>query len=563
MDARFALLSKTFVNEYPALSPVGATGLGDHRFDGKLDEISAEARQREREFYQHWLKQLASFDRSQLSRAHQVDLSLLKKKLERELWSLNELQEWAWNPIEFTQTAGQSIYGLMSREFAPVEMRLTNVAARLEQFPRFYQQIRETLEPARVPQIHAETAIKQNRGVLKIIENMVLPQIDKLDEATQTRLKQAILIATEAVEEHQTWLVKELLPNAKGNFRLGPELFDEKLKHSLNGSFTRQELRERAEYELKRTRAEMYQLARQVLTGNNNLELPEVPTDDQQQAGIEAGLELAYEQLPPRDGIVAAAEKSMVITTDFIRKHKIMTIPDDPLEIILMPEFQRGVSVAYCDSPGALEVGQQTYYAVAPLPESWSDEQCTSFLREYNILSIHNLTVHEAMPGHFVQLAYSNRYPSKLRSLLSSGTFIEGWACYTEQMMSEEGFMNRDPLMRLVTLKWYLRTIANVILDQSMHVDGIRREEAMKLMTRDTFQQESEASGKWIRSQVTAAQLSTYFVGVQEHRDMRETVEKSWGNEFTLQKYHDAVVLHGSPPVKYVKAILLDEAIPE
>ena len=144
-------------------------------------------------------------------------------------------------------------------------------------------------------------------------------------------------------------------------------------------------------------------------------------------------------------------------------------------------------------------------------------EQATSFLREYNRRSIHNLTVHEAMPGHFVQLAHANQNPNDLRAVCGSGTFIEGWACYTEQMLSEEGFLDGDPLMRLVTLKWYLRTIANALLDQRIHVDGIRRADAMRMMIEDTFQEEREAAGKWTRAQLTSAQLSTYFVGYQEH----------------------------------------------
>ena len=181
------------------------------------------------------------------------------------------------------------------------------------------------------------------------------------------------------------------------------------------------------------------------------------------------------------------------------------------------------------------------------------------FLREYNTLSIHNLTVHEAMPGHFLQLAFSNRFPSRLRALLSSGVFIEGWACYTEQMMSEEGFLDGDPLMRLITLKWYLRSIVNAILDQSVHVDGINREEAMRMMVEDAFQEEREAAGKWKRAQMTSVQLSTYFVGLQEHLDMRTAAERAWGGEFTLKKYHDAVISHGSPPVKHVRSLILSK----
>lgn len=561
-NVRFADLSKQFLDEYPALSPVNATGLGDHRYDHLVDDISEAARTKERAFYQRWLADLAKIDRSQLNRDHQTDHVLLTRKLQSDLWFLDELREWEWNPIAYTQLAGGSIYSLMAREFAPLEQRLQRVTDRLEQFPRMYEQVRATLKPARVPTVHAETAVKQNRGVLSTLDNMVRPERMKLSEAERQRLDKAMEVATAAVEKQQQWLEKELLPNAKGDYRLGAKLYDEKLRRVLDSPLSRQELKQRAEFELQRVRAEMYALAVSALAQKKpGFTAPAQPTPEQTQSTIAAALELAYAEVPPRDGVVPAAEKSLEITTKFVRDHDLMTLPPDPLKIIVMPEFQRGVSVAYCDSPGALEVGQQTFYAVAPLPAEWTDQQCASFLREYNLRSIHNLTVHEAMPGHFVQLAFSNRHPSRLRSLLSSGTFVEGWACYTEQMLSEEGFMKDDPLMRLVTLKWCLRTIANTLLDQAVHVDGIRREEAMKLMTQDTFQEEREAAGKWIRAQVTAAQLSTYFVGYQEQRDLRNAVEKAWGPTFTLKKYHDAVVSHGSPPSRYVRALVLDEPI--
>ena len=565
MDSQFAKLAARYVDESPSLSPVGATTLGDHRFDEQLDDISELARQRERNFYQKFLADLCKLDRKQLSRDNQVDQQLLTHQLRGDLWRLDQLQEWAWNPILYTQIPGSAIYGLMAREFAPVEQRLLSVTVRLEKFPKLYEQIRATLEPKRVPPIHAETAIKQNRGVLSIIENTVRPEMVKLKEADQQRLSKAIALATEAVEEQQQWLEKELLPNAQGDARIGTKLYDEKLAFTLGSGLTRQEIRDRAEFELRRVRVEMYAIARRVqLKEKPDAELPEEPSPEQQQEVIVAALEKAYAEVPPREGVVPAARKSLELCLDFVRKHDLVTIPNDPLDIIVMPEFQRGVSIAYCDSPGPLEVGLSTFYAVAPLPTDWTDAQCASFLREYNIRSIHNLTVHEAMPGHFLQLAHANRSSNRLRALLGSGTFVEGWACYTEQMMSEEGFLaDSDPLMRLITLKWYLRTIANAILDQSVHVDGIRREDAMKLMMRDTFQEEREAAGKWTRSQVTSAQLATYFVGYQEHGDLRNAAKSAWGDRFTLKRYHDGVISFGSPPVRFVKPLLLGEPIPE
>ncbi len=563
-NARFAELSQRFLDEYPALSPVNATSLGDHRFDHLVDDVSDAARTRERAFYQRWLADLAKINRGQLHHNNQVDHALLVRKLQNDLWFLDEYRDWEWNPIAYTQLAGGAIYSLMAREFAPIEQRLKHVADRLEQFPRMYEQVRATLKPARVPSVHAETAIKQNRGVLSTLDNMVRPQRMKLSEAERQRLDKMMETATAAVEQQQEWLEKELLPNAKGNYQLGAKLYDEKLRRVLESGLSRQELKQRAEFELQRVRSEMYGLAVKALARKTpGFTAPTTPTPEQTQATIATALELAYADVAPRDGVVPAAEKSLEITTKFVRDKDLMSLPPDPLRIIVMPEFQRGVSIAYCDSPGALEVGQQTFYAVAPLPTDWTDQQCASFLREYNLRSIHNLTVHEAMPGHFVQLAFSNRNPSRLRSLFSSGTFTEGWACYTEMMMSDEGFLADDPLMRLITLKWSLRTIANTLLDQAVHVEGIRREDAMRLMTRDAFQEEREAAGKWIRAQVTSAQLSTYFVGYQEHRDMRSAVEKAWGARFTLKKYHDAAVSHGSPPVRYVRALVLDEPIPD
>ena len=565
MDRQFARVAARYVDESPALSPVSATTLGDHRYDQELDDISEAARQRESDFYQQLFTELGKVDRKQLSRDNQVDHQLLTQQLRSDFWRIDQLQEWAWNPILYTQIPGSAIYGLMAREFAPVETRLHSVTARLEKFPKLYEQIRATLDPKRVPPIHAETSIKQNRGVLSIIENTVRPQMAKLSEPDQQRLLKAITVATEAVEQQQQWLEKELLPNARGDACIGAKLYDEKLAFTLGTGLTRQEIRDRAEFELRRVRAEMYTIARQVqLKEKPDANLTEDPSPEQQQEVIVAALEQAYADVPPRDGVVPAARKSLELCIEFVRKRDLATIPSDPLDIIVMPEFQRGVSIAYCDSPGPLEVGLSTFYAVAPLPADWTDAQCASFLREYNIRSIHNLTVHEAMPGHFLQLAHANRSPNRLRALLGSGTFVEGWACYTEQMMSEEGFLaDRDPLMRLITLKWYLRTIANAILDQSVHVDGIRREDAMKLMMRDTFQEEREAAGKWTRAQVTSAQLATYFVGFQEHRDLRNAAKSAWGDRFTLKRYHDGVISFGSPPVRFVKSLLLNEPIPE
>jgi uncharacterized protein (DUF885 family) len=278
----------------------------------------------------------------------------------------------------------------------------------------------------------------------------------------------------------------------------------------------------------------------------------------QQQATIRAALALANAESPKRDQVVATAQAELAKATDFVRSKDLITLPDAPVQVIPMPEFQRGVTVAYCDSPGPLDKNLATFYAVSPIPDDWDAAKVASYLREYNTRAIAELSVHEAMPGHYVQLWHSNKHPSTLRAVLSSGSFVEGWAVYAEHMMAEQGFLDNDPLYRLIQLKWYLRGIANAILDQAIQVDGMSRDDAMKLMTEQTFQEEREAAGKWTRAQLLAAQLPTYFVGVQEHLDLRHEIEQREGDKFNLKHYHDTVLSFGSPPARYVRELMLD-----
>jgi len=561
-DARFEALGARFVDEFGRHSPVYATGLGDHRFDGELDDLSDAGRARSLAWARQLLAELGGVDRAALSRANQVDAAMLENQLRYAAWSAETFRDWSWDPLVYTQLAGQSLYGLLARDFAPLPERLRSVTLRLEKLPRLLEQARANLVPERVPAIHAETAVKQNPGVLSLVDELVTPNLGALEAADRARLERAIDLARAAVREHQNWLETALVPKAHGEFRVGQEHFDTKLAFALMSPLSRKEIRSRAESEVTRVRGDMYEVARTVLAGREGAPaLPGQPTAAEQQAAIAAALELAYADRPARDGVVDLARKTLDEATAFVRARDFVTVPDEPLEIILMPEFQRGVAVAYCDSPGPLDKGQRTFYAVSPIPDEWTGAQADSFLREYNSRSIANLGIHEAMPGHFLQIAHSNRYPSVLRAMLSSGPFVEGWAVYTERVMQEQGFRNDDPLMRLIQLKWYLRAVTNAIMDSAIHVDGMTREEAMQLMTVTGFQEEREAAGKWVRAQLSSAQLSTYFVGYLEHADLRAEAERRGGERFDLKAFHDRVLSFGSPPVRFVRALMFDQPV--
>jgi uncharacterized protein (DUF885 family) len=561
-DQRFAALANRYIDEFGRYAPVSATQLGDHRFDGELDDLSAAGRARTLAWTRGVLGELQAIDHAQLSRANQVDAAMLENQLRYSLWLEERLRDWSWDPLVYTQLGGQALYGLLARDFAPLPQRLSSLTTRLEKLPGLFEQMRANVVPARVPAIHAETAVKQNPGVLSLVDELVVPNLAQLPAAERARLESAIAQARSAVETHQKWLEQTLLPQAKGDFRIGRELYDEKLAFALMSPLTRADIRQRAEGEAIATRANMYEISRQVLQGRPGAPaLPAKPTPAEQQAAIKAALDLANAERTPRTGVVDYARQALRETTEFVRAKDFVTVPDEPVEIIVMPEFQRGFAVAYCDSPGPLDKGQRTFFAVSPIPEDWTEAQVDSFLREYNTRSIANLTIHEAMPGHYLQLAHSNRYPSTLRALLGSGPFIEGWAVYTERVMQEQGFRGGDPLMQLVRLKWYLRSITNAIMDSAIHVDGMTRDEAMQLMVDTGFQEEREAAGKWVRAQLSSAQLSTYFVGYQEHADLRAAAQQRAGDNFDLKAYHDQVLSYGSPPVRLVRALMFDEPI--
>ena len=561
-DTAFADLSQRALDGWFQLSPVSATQTGEHRYDGELDDLSAQGRQKALDFSKKILAELEAMDVSQLSRENQVDAAILRNQLRYDIWNAETLQSWAWDPQAYSGLAGSAIYGLMAREFAPMPDRLQSATARMEKIPALLAQARANLDPARVPKVHAETVARQNAGILSIVETFITPNLGQLASPERERAEKAIDGLKKAVAEHQDWLDDTLVPNAQGEFRIGAEKYDQKLQFALLSSLSRAEIKQRAEAELVRVRGEMYGIARQVLDGKPGApELPENPTPEQQQKAIEAALELAYAERPARDKVVADAEAALARATEFVRQKDLVTLPDAPVEIIEMPEFQRGVAVAYADSPGPLDKNLKTFYAVSPIPEDWTQAQVDSFLREYNSRMIELLSIHEGTPGHYLEGWHSAKFPSTLRAVLRSGMFAEGWAVYTEKMMADAGYLDNDPLFRLVQLKFYLRTIANAILDQGVHVDNWTREQAMDLMVNQTFQQEREAAGKWTRAQLTSAQLPTYFVGVQEHFDTRKAVEQKLGDQFDLKAYHDQVLSYGAPPVRFARQLMLDQPI--
>src|SRR6266436_143109 len=552
-DDVFQKIAHDYIEQYLQANPEDATELGDHRFDGQLTDYSSDAQAKDLATQKEFRDKLNAIDGSQLTGANNVDFRILKENIDYKIFQGEELKEPEWNPLVYMQSLANSLYLLVARDFAPAEKRIPSLRQRMEKIPDVIAQAKANLQHP--PRVHTETAIEQTQGAISLVREGLAPL---LDQAPQMKKELAPLQdkTAAALEDYKKWLQNDLLPRSDGDFRLGEEKYRKKLRFALASDLPMEEILKRAKADLEQTQTAIYETALPLYKKY-------FPNADPAAAGLADKhkvtamvLDKLAEQHPNDATVVDFAKKIVTEASDFVKQTDLVSVPNVPLDVIAMPEFKRGVAIAYCDAPGPLEKNAKTFYAVAPTPKDWSKERKESFFREYNNYMIRDLTVHEAMPGHFLQLARANEFraPTLVRAIFQSGTFIEGWAVYCEQMMAEQGY--GGPEVKMQQLKMRLRAIANAILDQSIHAGNMTEEQAMDLMTKATFQEQGEATLKWKRARLTSAQLSTYFVGVSEHLDLRAAAQKKFGKDFDLKRYNDQVISYGSPPVKYVRELM-------
>ncbi len=552
-DDAFQKIAHDYIEHYLQANPEEATELGDHRFDGQLTDYSPEARAKYLATQKEFRDKLNSIDGSQLTGANNIDFRILKENTDYQIFQAEELRAPEWNPLVYMQSLANSLYLLVARDFASPEKRIPNLRQRMEKIQRVIAQAKANLQHP--PRVHTETAIEQAQGAISLVREGLAPLLDQ-----SPRMKKDLTPLQEktaaALGDYKKWLQNDLLPRSDGDFRLGAEKYRKKLRFALASDQSMEEIMKRATADLQQTQTAIYETALPLYKKY-------FPSADPAAAGLAdkhkvtaAVLGKLAEQHPDDATVVDYAKKIVTEATDFVKQHDLVTVPNVPLDVIAMPEFKRGVAIAYCDAPGPLDKTGRTFFAVAPTPKDWSKERRESFFREYNNYMIRDLTVHEAMPGHFLQLARANEFraPTLVRAIFQSGAFVEGWAVYCEQVMAEQGY--GGPEVKMQQLKMRLRAICNAVLDQSIHAGNMNEQEAMDLMMKEGYQQEGEAVAKWKRARLTSAQLSTYFVGATEHLDLRAAEQRKLGKDFNLKKYNDQVVSYGTPPVKYVRELM-------
>ncbi|MEU7907870.1 DUF885 domain-containing protein [Actinoplanes sp. NPDC049118] len=533
----FVPLAERIVDAMLETDPALASSAGDHRFDDRLPDLSPGAVADRVAMLRDAADALSGIDPDAFGEQDKIDHAILSAVVERGMFELGDIREHEWNPL--VHNPGPLLHTLLARPFAPTEERLSSLGGRLAAIPDALATARAVLRD--VPRLHTETAVGQFAGAAALIRGE-LPGLLAGAPSLRGAIEPAAAAALDALGEFDRWLKAGLESGDPGRDpRLGRPLWEARLWHTLDTELPAAEVLSRAERNLDEVGERLREAAAELVGGP--------PTDET----VRRALDTLAEQHPDDDTIVDLAKATMAEATDFVRGNDLMTLIDDPCVIEEMPEFARGVAVAYCDPPGPLETADvPTFYCIAPAPADWPKERVESFYREYNDHMMRNLTVHEAMPGHFLQLAHSRRFRAgtRVRALGFSGPFVEGWAVYAEELMVGLGFGGLP--VRLQQLKMQLRMCLNAVIDQLVHCEGLSEREAMAMMTGRGFQEVGEAAGKWRRALLTSTQLSTYFVGYTEMSAI--AAARPFGA--TPKAWHDAMLAHGSPPPRHLRTLL-------
>ena len=553
-DAALESFFKRHLDEHFQMRPLEATRLGDRRFDGLLEDVSPTARAGWLAFTRRTLKELPrQVDYAKLSRDAQIDFEIFRQELLRNVWSAENARQFEEDPRVYGDYINDSVYLLLTQSTLPKETNIANCIARMAKIPAVIQAAKASLQ--RPHKSILETAIRQNRGAIAFYEKEIFELAGKTTQLGA--LKKAADPVVAALKDYQKFLEGGLMARATGDWRLGKRKFALKLDLILDAGMSAKQVLADAETEFVRVQKEMYVVSRQLWSRYfPRLPLPPDDVEGRRFAILEVVKAVSQEHGRPED-IVADARATVDRIKSFISERDILRLPDpDRCQVLEMPEFRRGNSLAYLDSAPPLDPGAPSIYAVSPPPSDWDAKRVKSFLEEYNRHMLQVLTIHEAYPGHYVQLEYSNRTRSLIRRVLQSGVFIEGWAVYTEQTMLDQGYGEGDLALRLMQLKFYLRAVANAILDHKMHCTTMTDDEALKFLVEDVFQSEGEARLKIIRAKQSSTQLSTYFVGRMALYRVRQQLERELGPRFDLGRYHEAVLDHGSVPVKYLPELV-------
>lgn len=577
-NTKFENFTAEFTREILALQPVSATTAGYHRhtdrrtgrtlvLDEILDDESPAGQQHRREVLDELERELSRFSSASLGQQEQIDYRIMRRAIEQERFELDRIQAYKHNPTLYTNTLGFAIFQPMVEEYGPLEVRLGHIFARLQKMPAYLADARRNLVDT--DPVYTQAAAEGADGIVGLLQNQLKQLVDQSGNASlRMRYAQLLPGSVAELQSFRRYLTDELAKHSTGSWRLGPVLYREKLRLALDTDMTPEDLLARAERRLGEVRATMLETALPL-----HRELFPAHGDHTELSAGARGNQIIREVLeqiaavhPGRDGLMDQVRHDLADIRRFITEKQIVALPPGKnLQVIETPPFIRSsYGVAGLAPAPPLEPRLGAFYWVTPIPKDWPAERVESKLREYNRYTLLILTMHEALPGHYVQFEDANRLDPEarraLRCVFANGPYVEGWATYGETLMLDAGFLDGSSKLKLMHQKWELRGIANAILDVRMHTMNMSDAEALDLMENQTFQEAAEAEAKLTRAKLSSTQLPTYFLGWTGWRDIRVEREHKLGASFRLKDFLDQALAVGPIPLPELKQLFATKA---
>jgi len=555
-DARFGKFRDYFIESLWRISPSEAIFSGNHKYDNVLIAPTAENRTKSLADYTSLGDSIKSFDEKKLSELNRIDLWMMKDKIEGSIWYINEFKSYEWNPSNYN-VAGE-FAEILNGSFDKLDARLKSFSIKLEQVPAYYAAAKMEIKKPSIE--HTDLAILQIDGSTEEVFGKNL--VDSINASTLTADEKNKIIsltdsAKKSIINFSTWLKetrKSLNETNSTSFRIRQNLYNKKFQYDIQSGYTADEIYKKAINRKAELHSEMAKISRGLWT--KYFAKTPMPTDSL--VLIRKVIDAISVNHVDRDSFLQSIEQQIPQLVKFINDKNLIYIdPSKPLVVRKTPAYMEGGGAgASISAPGPYDKTANTYYNVSPLT-GYAAEQAESYLREYNHYILQILNIHEAIPGHYTQLVYSNQSPSLVKSILGNGAMVEGWAVYSERMMLENGYGNNEPEMWLMYYKWHLRSVCNTILDHEVHCNNLSENDAKKFLINGAFQQTAEAEGKWRRVKVTQVQLASYYTGFTEIYDLREEIKKIMGDKFDLKTFHEKFLSYGSAPVKYIRELML------
>jgi uncharacterized protein (DUF885 family) len=556
-DQKFDTFKASFISALWKQYPNWASSVGYHKYDDRLTIQDDAFRKQELGFCSIYLDSLQNWKPEELNANNRTDYYIIENQLKYQQWQNKELRQYEWDPSMYN--VGEGFANILGENYDNLENRLHGISKRLENVHAYYEAAKKNIKLPTVE--HTDLAIAQNQGALDVLGKMLndsvsnskLPANEKkeiLDKAEKAKIE---------VQAYIDLLVGSIRPKLitekPKSFRLGKELYAKKFEFEIQSSLTAEQMYNKAVARKTEVQHEMVRISKQLW--HKYFGKTTMPSDSLHLVRMMIDT-LSAEHVKP-ENFMASIKSQLPQLTAFITKKNLLFIdPKKPLVVRETPAYMQGIAGASINAPGPYDKNANTYYNVTPLT-NYKPAQAESWLREYNKYILQILNIHEAIPGHYTQLVYSNNSPSLIKSIFGNGATVEGWAVYSERMMLEEGYGGNDPAMWLMYYKWHLRTVCNTILDYSVHNLDMSEGDALNFLMYEAFQQEAEAKGKWRRVTLSQVQLCSYFSGFSEIYSLREELKQKEGDKFNLKAFHEKFLSYGSAPVKYIRELMLTD----